>query len=129
MMISMSNSFVLALMIFLHIVDDYYLQRILSQMKQRSWWKENAPSKMYQNDWVIAMLMHAFSWAFMIMLPFAILQNFHPSTRYFVFFFLNLIIHLFVDHLKANVKVFNLIQDQLSHLFQILITWIMMTGV
>lgn len=31
----MSKIFILALMIFCHIVDDYYLQGILAQMKQK----------------------------------------------------------------------------------------------
>ena len=28
-------------MIFLHIVDDYYLQGVLAKMKQRKWWEDN----------------------------------------------------------------------------------------
>ena len=29
-------------MFFLHIVDDYYLQGCLAQMKQQSWWEKSA---------------------------------------------------------------------------------------
>ena len=39
----MIEIFMLLLMIFLHIVDDYYLQGILASMKQRGWWEKNAP--------------------------------------------------------------------------------------
>lgn len=124
----MSNGFIIVLMVFFHIVDDYYLQRILSQMKQRSWWKENAPQPMYQNDWIIAMAMHAFSWSFMIMLPFAIQCGFRPSAIYYVSLIMNAVIHFIVDNFKANKKIFNLIQDQLIHLTQIFITWLMLTN-
>lgn len=58
-------------MLFCHIVDDYYLQGILASMKQKKWWQENAPDKLYEYDYLIALLMHGFSWAFMIMLPIA----------------------------------------------------------
>lgn len=39
----MNNCFLLLLMIFLHIVDDYYLQGILASMKQKEWWHKTAP--------------------------------------------------------------------------------------
>lgn len=38
----MNNCFLLLLMIFLHIVDDYYLQGILASMKQKEWWNKAA---------------------------------------------------------------------------------------
>jgi hypothetical protein len=41
----MNNCFLLLLMIFLHIVDDYYLQGILASMKQKEWWHKTAPEK------------------------------------------------------------------------------------
>ena len=60
---------ILLTMIFLHIVDDYYLQGILAQMKQKKFWKEQAPDEKYKYDYIWALIMHGFSWAFMIMLP------------------------------------------------------------
>lgn len=39
-------------MIFLHIVDDYYLQGILAQMKQKKFWKEQAPDVKYKYDYI-----------------------------------------------------------------------------
>ena len=38
----------------------------------------------------------------------------------------NVITHMIVDDLKANDKKINLIQDQIIHMFQILLTWISM---
>ena len=109
-------------MIFCHIVDDYYLQGILASMKQRDWWK-NYP-KMYEKDYLVALFMHGFSWSFMVHLPLMIL--------YFVFGFRGYIaigiscvchalIHSIVDDLKANKHIFNLIQDQILHMVQIII--------
>lgn len=121
----------LFLMIFLHIVDDYYLQGILAQMKQRSWWEKNAPDSLYKNDYRIALAMHAFSWTFMVMLPVAVCillgYNIHPVC-YFVFFVGNCILHAFTDNEKANKKSINLIADQVTHLTQIAITWMICFG-
>ena len=61
--------FVLLAMIFCHVMDDYRLQGILANMKQRSWWTKNSPGRLYNHDHLMALGMHAFSWAFMIMLP------------------------------------------------------------
>lgn len=114
-------------MIFCHVVDDYYLQGILSQMKQIDWWKKNAPDRMYENDWIIALTMHAFSWSFMIMLPVAFYMSFELTAFYFVALLVNMLIHLVVDHLKANVKCINLMTDQSIHVAQILLTFIVAT--
>ena len=109
-------------MIFCHIVDDYYLQGVLAKMKQRSWWEENAPQEQYKNDYKMALFMHAFSWAFMIMIPYIIVG----ASQYAICgaIVLNTIIHAFVDDLKANKKKINLIDDQTTHIIQILITWL-----
>lgn len=50
------------IMLFCHIVDDYYLQGILASMKQKAWWKkQESYSEKYENSWVVALFMHAFS--------------------------------------------------------------------
>lgn len=119
--------FVLFAMFFCHIVDDYYLQGILAKLKQKSWWKENYPDKMYEYDYLMALIEHAFSWSFMIMLPIAIhmykIDGFY-APLYIITIIANTLIHSFVDHLKANCKVINLSDDQLLHFTQIIITWL-----
>ena len=118
---------ILLTMLFLHIVDDYYLQGILAQMKQKSWWKENAPDELYKNDYKVALLEHAFSWTFMIMLPITItmiVQNNYINTIYTTYFIINWILHTVIDHLKANKKTINLVVDQSCHILQIIVTWI-----
>lgn len=118
----MSVYFTVAFMIFCHIFDDYYLQGILAKMKQKSWWQENAPKKMYRNDYVAAMIAHSFSWAFMIMLPIAIYNSFDVSWAYFLAFLLNAFVHAIVDDLKANQLKINLVTDQAIHLAQVVVT-------
>ena len=120
---------ILLTMLFLHIVDDYYLQGILAQMKQKSWWKENAPDELYKNDYKVALLEHAFSWTFMIMLPITvtmIIHNNYINIIYITFFIMNWILHTVIDHLKANKKTINLVVDQSCHVLQIVITWIVL---
>ena len=122
----MNNCFLLLLMIFLHIVDDYYLQGILASMKQKEWWHKTAPEKMYRYDYIVALIMHGFSWAFMIMLPIAVTMSFNISWFFLVYFLLNVFVHALVDDLKANRKKINLWQDQLIHMWQIAVTAIVM---
>ena len=111
-------------MIFLHIVDDYYLQGILAQMKQKKFWKEQAPDELYKYDYIWALIMHAFSWTFMIMLPLIFVSPISPA--FYVIFVVNLAIHAYVDNLKANKHRINLWQDQLIHLAQIILTFIIL---
>ena len=111
-------------MIFLHIVDDYYLQGILAQLKQKKFWKEQAPDELYKYDYIWALIMHAFSWTFMIMLPLIFVSPISPA--FYVIFVVNLAIHAYVDNLKANKHKINLWQDQLIHLAQIILTFIIL---
>lgn len=122
----MSKIMILFVMVFGHIVDDYYLQGILASMKQKSWWKENAPDKMYEKDYLVALFMHSFSWAFMVMfMPVVLLHiNVTVSPLLFVFFIANIAVHMIVDDLKANKRKINLVTDQSIHMVQILITWL-----
>ena len=116
--------FILLFMIFLHIIDDYKLQGILASMKQKKWWREQKEYKdLYKNDYLIALIEHSFSWAFMIMLPIAFILKFNIGW-WIVAYIINMLIHAFVDDLKANRFKINLITDQLIHLAQIFITWL-----
>lgn len=116
------KGFVLLSMIFCHIIDDYYLQGILASMKQKNWWQKNAPDHLYRHDYNMALVMHAMSWSFMIMLPLAL--YYHFETPYgMVLFLLNTCVHDVVDDMKANKKRINLVIDQLIHIVQIFVTW------
>lgn len=119
----MSIWFILVAMIFLHIIDDYVLQApCLCDLKQKSFWEKNAPQAMYKNDYIVALVMHAFSWSFMIMLPIAIVKGFNVDINFFLMLIINTVFHAGVDDLKANKYRINLWTDQLAHFVQIAIT-------
>lgn len=112
--------FIILLMIFCHIIDDYYLQGILASMKQKSWWRENAPQDLYKHDYIAALIMHGFSWAMMTMLP-ALVYLFVTGaainmTLINILMLLHALCHALIDHLKANVRALNLVQDQCLHI-------------
>lgn len=119
--------FVLLLMIFLHIIDDYKLQAgVLNNLKQKKFWEENAPDELYKYDYIWALIMHSFSWSFMIMLPFAFILDFNINIAFVIMFMLNLISHALIDNMKANQHSINLIHDQVLHIVQIIFTWWLM---
>lgn len=118
---------VLAAMFYCHIIDDYKLQGILANFKQKSWWKENAPDKLYKYDYIIALIEHAFCWTFSIHIPVFVYSYFTTSWKpilvYVVVFLFDWVLHAIVDDGKANEHKINLIQDQVIHIAQILLTW------
>ena len=116
------KAFIVLLMVFCHIVDDYYLQGWLASAKQKSYWEEKAPNKLYKYDYIWALFMHSFSWAFMVMLPIAFTMGFDISLLFLVVFYINVSVHAITDNLKANERKINLWIDQLIHLCQILFT-------
>lgn len=115
-------------MIFLHIIDDFHLQGMFKELKQKIWWENNAPDDKYKNDYIMALFEHAFSWTFSIsIIPAIYIYLYRETTCMLMFiiaFILNWIIHAIIDDYKANELRLNLIQDQLCHLCQIIGTWI-----
>ena len=115
-------------MLFCHIVDDYYLQGWLASAKQKSWWEKNNPNPLYKNDYIIALFEHAFSWTFMIHLPLIIIMiitgKYIALHLFSILFVVNWLIHVITDDMKANKFKINLIQDQLVHICQIFVTWV-----
>lgn len=119
---------ILLSMIFCHIVDDYYLQGWLASAKQRSWWEQNAPDKLYKHDYIAALFMHSFSWSFMIMLVPTLYTVIFGGSWYPILFIGNVGLHMLVDDMKANKKKINLIQDQSIHMCQIIWSWLWMVA-
>lgn len=119
----MNSRFIVLCMIFFHIIDDFVLQApCLCSLKQKSYWEENAPDVLYKYDYIWALIMHSFSWAFMIMLPIAYVQQFNIDYRFAIIFVFNVALHAFIDNAKANWKLINLWGDQFIHIIQIGLT-------
>ena len=123
----MMNTYILILvsMLFGHVIDDYCLQSFsLCNLKQKNWWEANTSDHKYKFDYLVGLLMHSLSWAFMIMLSIIIITKGELNWLW-IMYPINTGIHFLVDDLKANRNKINLIQDQLIHIAQILITWIL----
>ena len=117
---------ILVFMFFAHLVDDYYLQGWLASAKQKKWWEKNAPDKLYEHDYIMALFCHALSWSIMTFSPILIysLYNQIDLNWFYLALPINFIIHAIVDNLKANKLKINLIVDQSIHFIQIIITWV-----
>lgn len=128
----MSKTFIILWMIFNHVVADYNLQGWLASAKQKSYWHDNVPYKtykFYKYDYIPALFMHSISWTFMIMLPLAYMEDFNISKWFVAYFVMNTIGHMIIDHLKANLKLINLWQDQLVHMMQIIFTGLVLLNI
>lgn len=111
-------------MLLCHILDDFVLQTTcLSDLKQKSWWEEHASSDLYKNDYKMAGFLHALEWSIFINLPVMFLCSI-PSILITWSVVFNLLIHWYVDNLKANERKINLITDQCIHIGQIILTYI-----
>lgn len=117
------------LSILCHIIDDFVLQPIcLSKLKQKFWWikecnSNNISISKYRNDYKMALLIHSMSWSIAILLPYIFFISIH-SIIIFSLFLTNTIVHFIVDDNKANKFKLNLIEDQIIHLIQIILTFI-----
>ena len=110
-------------MLFLHVVDDFYLQGVLAKMKCRSWWGKQGDDPKNRHDFIAALVAHSFSWTFMVMLPIAV-TSYTLSGLFYVVFIINVIIHAVTDNAKANEKRISLAADQLIHVGQVVGTFV-----
>lgn len=117
----------LLIMILLHIIDDFHMQGIFKELKQKSWWlQQKGYNDLYKNDYMFALFLHALSWSIVIVLPFF----FFPSTPSMILvstILINTLIHYYTDDLKCNRMKISLVTDQTIHLMQICITWLVLT--
>ena len=125
-------------MIFFGIVDDFYLQGKLCNLKQKKYWEDNYPDDKYVGDYKCALIIHSFSWSFMVMLPQLFYIWYLPLTEESVDVMSNIIgfiivlnsaIHYLIDDAKANKLTIDLYTDQFLHLFQILLSWILTNAI
>ena len=117
---------ILILMLFCHIIDDFVLQDKFTYLKQKSWWikackDDGLPFDKYKNDYKMALFEHSLEWSIAIILPIIFLYNV-PGWILLLSVIINTIIHYIVDNAKANQLRLNLIQDQLAHFIQIIVT-------
>ena len=120
---------ILVLMLFCHIIDDFVLQDKFTYLKQKSWWvkacnDDGLNYEKYKNDYKMALFEHSLEWSIAIMLPVIFLLDVN-GWLLLGCVAVNTIIHYIVDDAKANQLRLNLIQDQLLHFIQIVITFLL----
>ena len=122
----------------LHLLADYALQGCLSDLKQKRWWdgqmkrlyesfdKEYQTYELkwkiqqkYKYDYMAGLFCHALMWSIVTFFP---LMWFCNAWLFFHLVFINWIVHAIVDQGKANIHCFNLVQDQLIHMAQVIAT-------
>ena len=119
---------ILLLMVFCHLIDDFVLQDKFTYLKQKSWWEktcrdEGLSIEKYGKDYVMALFEHSLEWSIAIILPIIFILDV-PGWVLLCSVVINTIIHYIVDNAKANQLRLNLIQDQLIHFIQIIVTWL-----
>ena len=114
---------VFVLMFICHYLADFVFQGQIALYKQKSWWKENYPDKKYKNDWIISLMIHSVFWTLAILLPAIIFGLLNDTILSIMILIFNSIYHAFVDHLKCNRLLINLVSDQMCHVIQIIVTY------
>ena len=126
-------------MILLHIVEDFHLQGILANMKQKKWWDKQIvdfpPKKAnkYRKDYIISLAIHSLENSIFITLPIIINDLYYTFTvnkdnslwiAWVIDIWVNSYNHYLIDNLKCNKMKINLIIDQLLHLVMIVFIWL-----
>jgi len=119
---------ILLLMVFCHLIDDFVLQDKFTYLKQKSWWEktcmdEGLSIEKYGKDYIMALFEHSLEWSIAIILPIIFILDV-PGWVLLCSVVINTIIHYIVDNAKANQLRLNLIQDQLIHFIQIIVSWL-----
>lgn len=110
------------MMVLLHIIEDFHLQGIMKEMKQKNWWLQQKGYKdLYENDYKVVLFLHSLSWSIMISLPILFFMNV-PTLLVTLLILINTSIHFHVDDLKCNKMSISLMTDQTIHLMQIIFT-------
>ena len=116
----------------LHVFADFTLQGLFGNLKSKFWWmdacnnlkgivsKKVVYSKC-KRDFMAGLLIHSAYWALITFFP--IWYFCESDVKMLAVLVPNVAIHYFVDDLKANKLKINLIEDQLIHLGQIIVTF------
>ena len=121
--------------VFLHVVGDFYLQNSsMSSFKSQSYWKSQYPNDRRQYYFIGGLILHSFVWSFLVVLPEIVYMILHSNQIRYVdsiilttIVIVNTVIHAILDHIKTNMGKIGTIQDQLLHLGQITLTYIIAT--
>lgn len=132
-------------MIFLHVIDDFN-QGIMAELKQKKNWElpDLDRKNIYKSDWIPVLLLHGFKWSVSVHIPIILYHVFHNNIIFNISnktiaqdicdrlilevliysIVISGLVHSVIDHLKCNEYKINLVTDQLLHLIQIIIIFI-----
>jgi hypothetical protein len=124
---------VLLLMMLGHLFADYTLQGCLANLKQKGWWKEQCEQHgfdlhKYRHDYICGLACHSLYWTLVTFLPLFFFTQI-PDMVLFAIVAINTLFHMWIDDLKANKFKINLVQDQVFHFAQIIVTCGVVYGV
>ena len=114
-------------MLLLHFVADFTLQGCLANLKQKSWWiaeceNHGVELKKYKDDYICGLVCHSMYWTLVTFLPLFFFTQI-PDMVLFAIVVINTLFHMWIDDLKANKFKINLVQDQVFHFAQIIVTF------
>lgn len=112
-------------MIFAHIVADFYIHGVVNSAMSKDWWLRNQPGIRNRYDYIVFVVLHSIFWTFSILFPIAYKLNFAFSWFYTIAFVLNAVLHGFADNIRINHKEINLIVQEIVHLWQITLTYLL----
>lgn len=132
-------------MLFCHCLYDFHIQGILAQMKQKDWWydqfakvSQKQPERevseivrTYGNDFGVALFIHGFEWAVFVTIPLFTYAWLHGLAYTIILLMIpvNAVLHAVIDDMKCNKMELNLAQDQLCHMCQIVLSFILFVWV
>lgn len=115
--------FLLISMLWCHIIGDWILQPdIMKNGKCKSWWEENYPDKLYQDDYMMVLFIHSFLWSITTHIPFILLyllNDMDLGGALIGAILLQTLIHHIIDDVKANEFGISLKTDQQLHMLQV----------
>lgn len=114
---------ILWLMILGHMVAEYTLQGWLADGKQKKWWDKQCGGivfNKYRFDYIAALVCHGIYWSVVAFLPL------YATEHWAQIILPNALAHAVIDDFKANKGCLNLWQDQLLHLVQIVVAYIIL---
>ena len=96
------------------------LNRVQAQINNIS---KNAFDK-NKKDYIAALVGHSTMWGIIIFVP-VIYFSWNELGWLWLILPVNILVHCLIDNLKTNRNTINLIQDQLLHITQVNVTWIL----
>lgn len=77
----------------------------------------------YRNDHAMVLFLHGLEWSLLMMLPIIIYDGWNASGILFAVMIGNALIHAYIDDLKCNRMRITLTEDQMMHLVQVAVTF------